>query len=58
MKKHLFMVALLAISNTNASDIYNGTNGQLTIPSVNVAGTNYNNVVINVGGNYKKGETK
>jgi len=57
MKKHLVLVALVAITNLYASDIYNISNGQLTIPSVNVAGTNYNNVVINVGGIVKIGGT-
>ena len=57
MKKYFVSIILLAITNIHASDIYNGSNGQLTIPSVNVAGTNYNNVVINVGGIVKIGGT-
>lgn len=49
MKNYLFLIPALSMSNLYAIDIYNSANGQLTIPSVNVDGTNYNNVVINVG---------
>jgi len=48
MKKILLICALLA-SNTYAVDSYNASNGQLTIPSVNVGTATYNNVVITVG---------
>lgn len=37
------------MTNLYAIDFYNSANGQLTIPSVDVDGTNYNNVIINIG---------
>lgn len=49
MKNYLFLIPALSMSNLYAIDLYNSANGQLTIPSVNVDGTNYNNVVINIG---------
>ena len=57
MKQFLLSIALLSTSTLFAADVYNASNGQLTIPSVNVGGTNYNNVVINVGGVVKIGGT-
>jgi hypothetical protein len=49
MKKYFVSIAILLIANSHATDLYNSSNAQLTIPSVNVSGTNYNNVVISVG---------
>ena len=49
MKKCFISLAMLSITNIYATDLYNSSNAQLTIPSVNVSGTNYNNVVITVG---------
>ena len=44
----LALITLMAM-NAFAVDTYNATNNQLTIPSVNVGSTTYNNVVITVG---------
>ena len=48
MKKILSICALIAC-NSYAVDTYNASNGQLTIPSVNVGTSVYNNVVVTVG---------
>jgi hypothetical protein len=48
MKKSTAFFSVMLITNVFATDIYNSNNGQLTIPSVNVSGINYNNVVITV----------
>jgi hypothetical protein len=48
MKKSLILISMIAC-NAFAIDTYNASNGQLTIPSVNVSGVTYNNVVITVG---------
>ena len=42
------MTSMIAF-NSFAVDTYNASNGQLTIPSVNVSGVTYNNVVVTVG---------
>jgi hypothetical protein len=49
MKKYLISIAMIFLGNLHATDLYNSSNAQLIIPSVNVSGTNYNNVVITVG---------
>jgi len=48
MKKIILICTLIAC-NSYAVDTYNPSNGQLTIPSVNVSGVTYNNVVVTVG---------
>lgn len=50
LKKLLILLSLLMMHACWAQDSYNPTNNQLTIPSVDVVGTTYNNVVITVGG--------
>jgi hypothetical protein len=50
IKKTLLAFSLLAqIHNCLAIDVYNAATNQLTIPSVDVSGTIYNNVVLTVG---------
>ena len=56
MKKILSICALIAC-NSYAVDTYNASNGQLTIPSVNVSGVIYNNVVVTVGNVISVGAT-
>ena len=48
MKKLVLMASMIAC-NAFAVDTYNASNGQLTIPSVNVGTSVYNNVVVTVG---------
>jgi hypothetical protein len=46
----IFLLFLLFFSNLAlATDLYSESTGELIIPSVDVSGTNYNNVVINLG---------
>ena len=47
--KRLILVSAFIASNAFAVDTFNASNGQLTIPSVNVSGVIYNNVVVTVG---------
>ena len=49
LKRVLAGLSLLIAPLCWAVDTYNPGNNQLTIPSVNVSGTTYNNVVITVG---------
>ena len=56
MKKILSICALIAC-NSYAVDTYNASNGQLTIPSVNVGTSVYNNVVVTVGSVLSVGAT-
>jgi hypothetical protein len=49
LKKSLIGLSLLASQACWAADTYNPATNQLSIPSVNVAGTLYGNVVITVG---------
>ncbi|MEI6469573.1 MAG: hypothetical protein WCO72_08875 [Betaproteobacteria bacterium] len=48
MKKIVGFLILIS-TNVFAVDTYNASNNQLTIPSVNVGNTTYNNVVVTVG---------
>lgn len=50
--RQCLLVLLLPLAGLNsawAADVYNPGNNQLTIPSVEVSGTTYNNVVVTVG---------
>jgi len=47
--KNLIMVVFFLYSNAFAIDSYNAATGQLSIPSVNVSGVVYNNVIVTVG---------
>ena len=49
MKKILLCSTAILCSTVFAVDTYNASNNQLTIPSVNVGNTTYNNVVVTVG---------
>ena len=55
--KILILVSAFIASNSFAVDTYNASNGQLTIPSVNVSGVIYNNVVVTVGSVVSVGST-
>ena len=55
--KKLILISTLILSNAFAVDTYNASNGQLTIPSVNVSGVIYNNVVVTVGNVLSVGTT-
>ena len=60
MKKIIKITSALITSiamNAFAVDTYNASNGQLTIPSVNVSGVIYNNVVVTVGNVLSVGTT-
>jgi hypothetical protein len=49
LNKILIGLSLLISQGAWAVDTYNLNNGQLTIPIVNVSGTNYTNVVVSIG---------
>jgi len=49
MKNFLtFIFLFFTLSNSKTIDVYNPTNGQLTIPSVQVGSINYDNVIVTI----------